>query len=180
MRILATSILAVLALSAVSPGVAKTGGVKPVPVTLSGTALTFGPANGPTAGFGLRRADTIDLVAASLGKPLKQGTYPDCGQGIPIGYARFRGGLELAFIGGKFVGWALAEGGNGAMHTKRGIGLGSSRAALKKAYPAVSVDPDTSLGVMFSIDEDLGGFLANATPTAKVTALQAGQVCMVS
>lgn len=152
---------------------------KAVPVTLAGTTLTFG-MKGPVASFGLRRADTIDLVSASLGKPIGSGTYPDCGQGIAIGYARFRGGLELAFIGGKFVGWELGTGGSAAMRTKRGVGLGTTRAALTKAYPAVSVDPDSSLGVMFSIDDDLGGFLSGDKPAAKVTQLQAGQVCMVS
>lgn len=152
---------------------------KAVPVTLAGSTLTFG-VKGPVAAFGLRRADTIDLVTSSLGKPTKVGTYPDCGQGIAIGYARFRGGIELAFIAGKFVGWTLDEGGSTAMHTARGVGLGTPRAALKKAYPDVSVDPDSSLGVMFDIDENLGGFLASTKPAARVVSLHAGQTCMVS
>lgn len=175
MRLMMSMLVAALALSPM----AAAAPVKPVPVTLAGTTLTFG-VKGPVAAFGLRRADTIDVATISLGKPTKLGTYPDCGQGIPIGYARFRGGLELAFIGGKFVGWALSEGGSPAMHTRRGIGLGSPLAALKKAYPDVSIDPDSPLGVMFSIDENLGGFLASAKPAAKVIAMQAGQVCMVS
>ena len=177
------AMLLLLAALAAGPALAappaKPAAARAVPVTLAGTMLSFG-AKGPVASFGLRRADTIALVAASLGKPSKTGTYPDCGQGIAIGYARFRGGLELAFIAGKFVGWTLDKGGSSAMRTARGVGLGTPRAVLKMAYPDVSIDPDSSLGVMFDIDENLGGFLADEKSTAKVISLHAGQVCMVS
>lgn len=145
-------------------------------VMLASTSLTVGPA--ATARFGQPRAKALAVIAAALGKP-RSGTYPDCGQDIPIGYARFHGGLEITFIAGKFVGWTIDAGGAG-MRTARGIGLGSSRAALRKAYPAVRVDADASLGVMFTIDDDLGGFLDSDKPAAKVASLYAGETCKIS
>ncbi len=171
------SLVAVTLSTAATPRSAEPG--RAVAVTLAPTMLTFGPG-GPAVAFGLRRTETIDRVASALGKPLATGVYPDCGQGIAIAYARFKGKLELTFIAGKFVGWSLDTGGSSTMRTRGGVGLGTSLAALKTAYPKVDVDPTSSLGVRFDIDDTLGGFLSGSGRGATVTMLQSGQICAVS
>jgi len=65
------------------------------------------------------------------------------------------------------------------MKTATGIAIGSSRAAVLKAYPDVGID-DGSLGVMFTRDDGPSGFFDSMKPSAHVTGLFAGETCMVS
>ena len=158
-------------------------------ILLAGTALTAAaPASGPvptndgirlSAGGTLVRFGTPRAIALRLrGRP---GSRPvgDCGQGTPMGEATFADGLILAFIDDKFVGWDLGKGKGPPIGTDRGIGIGATRAAVKRAYPAMTVD-DGPLGLMFESDDSPSGFLDANRPSGRVTGLFAGETCKVS
>ena len=166
---------------------AGTSMVKTFPVTLAASGLTVVGAGGQaaqTARFGIVRAAAVKIASAGLGAPTKTGVYPDCGQGHAIGYARFRGGIELSFVGGKFVGWTLNDGGDVNFRTANGVGIGTTVATLQRLFPDVFIDPgneaEGGLRPSFSSDTGPSGWLAGVKPTSKVTSLYAGETCIVS
>ena len=120
--------------------------------------------------FGVDRASAIRMMADVLGPPDSVGTNQEC----PIGamqFASWSKGLSVNFQEGKFVGWDGAV----DLKTARGIGFGSSRAALDKAYdPTIE---ETSLGTEFDAD-GVTGVLESAAPDAAVSALWAGMTCV--
>ena len=136
----------------------------------------IGPAATPVR-FGTASAAALTRLAPLLGKPLKQRTIADCGQGEPMREVTFGGHLVLTFFHGHFSGWTLSEG--NAYRTDKGLGIGSPRAAVVKADPDTSVD-DGPLGVTFGSDNGVSGFLDADRPGARVTGLYAGETCMVS
>jgi hypothetical protein len=128
-----------------------------------------------TLRFGTSRSAT----GAMFGKPRSTRNVPDCGQGDPMVLAEYKGGLTLQFLKGKFSGWSLDKPADPALKTPAGITIGSTRAALRKAYPDIDID-DGSLGVMFTREDGPSGFLDSMKPGARVIGLYAGETCMVS
>ena len=155
------------------------------PITLAATGLIIPGSigQGPrTLPFGTARAKAIAMVSGELGAPTKTGVYPDCGQGHAIGYAKFRSGIELTFVGGKFVGWTLEPGGDKRSMTANGVGIGATVATVQKLFPDVFIDPgneEGGLGPGFTSDTWPNGWLDGARSTSKVTSLYAGETCIV-
>lgn len=127
--------------------------------------------------FGARTAEAVALATAALGPPVKRGTYPDCGQGIPIGHVHYRGGIELSSIAGRFVGWTVDAAGEHHAHTPQGITIGSTYAQVKRAYR--DVDTDAMDDAVTFTSEGASGFLKGRGPSAKVVSLHSGQTCIV-
>jgi hypothetical protein len=116
----------------------------------------------------------ITAVSASLGSPASQGTSIDCGGGA-MDFVTFADGLSINIQRGRFVGWsARASSRSNSLTTMRGIGVGSTRAALDSA-DAVRVGT-TSLGEEFSAG-GIAGVLDGAARAARITALWAGLNC---
>ena len=137
-------------------------------------------AGGSAARFGtVSRAQATAMTTAALGAPVNQGSHGDCGQGDVIGYAKFRGGLELSFVKGKLSGWTAD---NASTKTAEGIGVGATLAALRRAYPDVEADPGDEahggLGPSFQREAGPNGWLDGVKPTSKVTGLYAGATCL--
>ena len=155
--------------------------ITPAAWTLAEDGLVWkGPDGKPRKlAFGVSRAAAIAAVTAVSGKPLASGTYPDCGQGVPMGHADFRGGLSLLFLRGKFSGWEVSDKGDPKLRTARGVGIGATRAALKAAYPKVEIAED-SLGVQFTNEGAPSGFIDEDSPKGRVTSLYAGETCAIS
>ncbi|WP_375396865.1 hypothetical protein [uncultured Sphingomonas sp.] len=154
-------------------------GKDPAPLVLAGDGLAAG---GKTLKFDrTAKAQAIAIVTVVRGKPLKLGNHGDCGQGDEIGFATFAGGLELSFVKGKLSGWTVDEGGDARLRTARGIGLGSTLAAVRKAYPDVDIEDFSDSGgpgPSFQREGGPNGFLNGKTASARVTDLWAGATCM--
>lgn len=153
-------------------------GAKPSPwrKALSDGGLRLGPA-GKLMPFGTPRTVALRQLSEAFGAPVRVHTIPDCGQGEPMTEAAYRGSLTITFYKGKLSGWTLDKG--ATMGTDRDITVGSPRAAVKRAYPDMSVDSG-SLGVMFTTEQGISGFLDADRPSARVIGLFAGETCMVS
>ena len=156
-----------------SAGSAKLPGLVP---TLSEAGIRLGPA-GKLMPFGTPRAMALRQLAEVFGKPLRERTVPDCGQGKPMIETRYRGALTVTFLKGRFSGWTIEK--PSMIRTDRDVAIGSPRAAVRRAYPGMSID-DGPLGLMFVTDESLGGFLDTDKPGGRVTGLYSGETCMVS
>jgi hypothetical protein len=129
--------------------------------------------------FGISRAAATAAVSAVLGKPTSSQTSPDCGQGVPMVLVTYKGGLTLQFLNGKFSGWSVDPPADPQLRTPAGITIGSTRAAVMRAYPDAEID-DGSLGVMFIREDGPSGFLDGTKPSARVIGLFAGKTCMIS
>lgn len=171
-----------IASSAAAPA-AATGVVKTSPITLVANGLVVAGSPAQTARFGMKRAAAILIVSRTLGAPTSTGVHPECGQGHAIGYAKFRGGVELSFVGGKFVGWTLDYGGNRNFRMANGVGLGTTVATLQRLMPNVFIDPGNEegggIGPGFTLDEGPNGWLDGTMMTSKVTSIYAGETCIV-
>lgn len=141
-------------------------------LTLAGSGLVLTPSSDGKAEqirFGSDEKGVIAAVSTVLGKSA-QGTNGDCPSG-PVQFATWSKGLTANFQDGKFVGWAGAV----DLKTARGIGFGSSRAALVKAYhPTIE---QTSLGTEFTVD-GITGVLESASNDAAISDLWAGMSCV--
>ena len=73
---------------------AKATRISTVTLAHDGLVIPGGTGQAPhKLPFGTPRATAIELVATRLGPAIKTGTYPECGDGKPLGYADFRGGI---------------------------------------------------------------------------------------
>lgn len=161
--------LFLLALYAVSPAAAEPAHL----LVLEPAGLLL--PTGKRIRFGMPMATAIALASAALGKPIRRGTYPDCGQGIAIGHVHYRGELELSSIAGKFVGWTLDKPGP---KTTKGVGIGASYAEVRRAYPDADTDSFDDW-VRFTSEIGPNGLLDGKGPKAKVVSLNSGQTCIV-
>lgn len=120
--------------------------------------------------FGSATAAALKAIALSMGGPPDlQGAEQECGPG-PLKTATWKG-LQVYFQDDRFVGWSGAV----DLKTAEGIGFGSTRAALDKAYhPQVE---QTSLGAEFTAD-GLSGVLESTAKNAAVSDLWAGMTCI--
>lgn len=174
-----------IASSAASPA-AATRVVKTSPITLAANGLVVAGTRGQaaqTARFGMKRAAAILIISRTLGAPTSTGIHPECGQGHAIGYAKFRGGVELSFVGGKFVGWTLDYGGNRKLRMANGVGLGTTVATLQRLMPNVFIDSGNEegggIGPGFTLDDGPNGWLDGTMMTSKVMSMYAGETCIV-
>jgi hypothetical protein len=157
------------------------------PIVLAHGGLILRGATGQAArtlSFGTPRATAIAALASQLGQPIKTGVYPECGDGKPLGYADFRGGIQLTFSSAKFVGWTLDAKGDAHTRTANGVGIGTNVATLRKLVPDVFIDPgeqeDGGLGPGFQSDTAPSGWLDGARSTSKVVSMFAGKTCIVA
>ena len=135
---------------------------------------------GPAAAivrFGTPKPVAMRRLSTVLGSPVGQRTIADCGQGEPMSEVTFRGHLVLTFFHNRFSGWTLADG--TSYVTDKGLGIGSGRAAILKAYPGTAV-ADGPFGVGFDSENGVSGFLNSKRPRGQVIGLYAGETCMVS
>ena len=178
------------ALSAAPKAVAKAPAAKTArisPVTLAHDGLVIPGAVGQGSRnlpFGTPRARAIELVASKLGPAIKTGVYPECGDGKPLGYADFRGGIQLSFSKAKFVGWTLDAKGDVRNRMANGVGIGTNVATLQKLVPDVFIDPgeqeNGGLGPGFQSDTWPSGWLDGARSNSKIVSLFAGKTCIVA
>ncbi|WP_422060500.1 hypothetical protein [Sphingopyxis sp.] len=142
-------------------------------------ALTLAPdglvVDGRLVRFGIPRASAELVIGNVLGKQRNRGSSSECGAGT-VDYTGYRDELQLAFQDGKFVGWTI-NGGESALKTTKGIGIGSPRQSVDAAYPDAIVD-DSSLGLLFSTG-DLVGIFDQDGIEGIVTDIWAGTVCLV-
>ncbi len=183
----------VLGIGAAGSAATKPSGKAPAtkiaisPITLAHDGLIIpgsigqGPRKLP---FGTPRAKAVEMVAGQLGPAIKTGVYPECGDGKPLGYANFRGGLQLTFSNAKFVGWTLDAKGDVRNKAANGVGIGTTVATLQKMVPDVFIDPgeqeNGGLGPGFQSDTWPSGWLDGARPSSKIVSLYSGTTCIVA
>lgn len=145
-------------------------------LALSVDGLTVVLDSGSTrhANFGMDRDVVVPMVTAALGKPVDTSRNTECGQG-PMEFVAFKGGLDMQFQDGKFVGWDVDGRDKGGYTTMNGVGIGSTLKQLREAFSGVRVE-NSSLGDEFSAGE-LGGLLTSLKPDATITHLWAGSTC---
>jgi hypothetical protein len=128
--------------------------------------------------FGANEAIVVTAIEKMRG-PAKRESNDECGAG-PIQFAHL-GGLSLLFQEGKFGGWSLDGDEAGGIGTMNGIAIGSSRAALDKAFPDTKIDPESTLGTEFytggEAEDGISGLLDGTGPNAKITNLWSGLSC---
>lgn len=136
----------------------------------------FLPPNGSAhpIPFGTPQADVLASLEGVRGLAGK-GVNTDCGAG-PVEYANWPDGLGVVFQRGKFVGWGLDGRATGALATADGVGPGTTRSELERAFATISVQR-TSLGSEFTAGE-LHGLLDGPGPRARVTDMWAGVSCV--
>lgn len=129
--------------------------------------------------FGTEETTVVAAIEKLRGKAGRD-SNDECGAG-PIQFAHF-GGLSLLFQDGKFGGWSLDNDEAGGIGTMNGIAIGSTRAALDKAFPANKIDPESTLGTEFYTGGDaeggISGLLDGDGPQAKITNLWSGLNCV--
>ncbi len=172
-----TMLAAALMFGGVATGATAPAG-KTMVLRAEGLSIIGGGLKTPErATFEMTRAEAIKVVSSIRGPATKSGTIEDCGSGTPMDYADFKGGLQLYFIQGKFVGWYLEDSGDKALKTVKGIGLGSTRKAFKAAYPAATVE-ESSLGIEYASDDAGSGIFKDGSANAPIETMWAGQTCI--
>lgn len=121
--------------------------------------------------FGTERSAVMTALLF-LDSPEESGALEECGAG-PLDYVSWPG-LTLHFQGGKLAGWTAREG--RSIATVAGIGPGSSRAELVRAYRASIFE--SSLGTEFDAG-GVFGLLDGPGDQARVTHLWAGANCIM-
>jgi hypothetical protein len=141
--------------------------------------------------FGNNSANTIKRFMDALGQPEKNTPLPAgtaCGATRRLHWANFQVLVnEVTSTAGAgrpgFAGWFLGPATGTALDfkTEKGIGVGSTVAALKAAYGEdVSVQARGEQGPGFTITQPTGiivGLLTLATDAGKVKNIQAGNYC---
>jgi hypothetical protein len=193
-RVLATAAIALAITGGAQSAATKSGG-KPgsagrtenTPIVLTHDGLILRSAAGQAArtlSFGSPRTTAIALVTSQLGPAIKTGVYPECGDGKPLGYADFRGGIQLTFSNAKFVGWTLDAKGDVRNKMANGVGIGTTVATLKKVVPDVFIDSgeqeNGGLGPGFQSETWPSGWLDGAKPSSKIVSMYSGTTCVVA
>lgn len=138
-------------------------------VVLRGDGVAL--AGGERLAFGTPADRAVERLTAAFGAPpSSREQLPDCGPG-PLEAVTWDNGFSAYMNGGGFAGWTPAD-----QRTAEGIGFGSTRAALDAAYsPAVE---ETSLGAEWSA-HGISGILESRAPDAAVSAIWAGETCVM-
>lgn len=164
------------AAAAASPTATPTAAAVAINLAPEGLSLVD-PATGNarTIAYGAPRATIEGAVTAALGEPTERGHSAECGAGA-MDFTTYKGDLQLTFQEGKFIGWTINRGPAEGLATASGIGIGSTRAAVEKAYD-ITVE-EGSLGILFSAGS-LAGILDGTGKDAKVTDIWGGTVCLI-
>lgn len=120
--------------------------------------------------FGAPQAQVLTAVERLRG-PAVRARNGECDFDV----ANWTDGLGLTFRGGRFLGWTLGRSATDTLTTMSGVGVGSTRQALEDSYTA-SVSA-TSLGTEFRAG-GLSGLLDGTGPTAAISYMWAGEVCL--
>jgi hypothetical protein len=140
---------------------------------LEGFGLRLSAGNGGKSQpllYGTDQQQATTAISSILGQPSQQGTNNDCPAG-PVQVASWSKGLSANFQDGKFVGWAGAV----DIKTSRGIGFGSTRADLVKAYKPTF--KQSTLGTEFLAD-GLSGVMESDAADATISDLWSGVSCV--
>jgi len=144
---------------------------------------------GPSLPFGLNAARTINLLIQALGPAEKNTPLPvgqACGATRRLQWANLQVLVnEVGSTSGAgkpgFAGWFLGAAGPNALafHTDKGIGVGSTVAQLKAAYPdAIIARGEQGPGFNVTLPGGIVlGQLSALTDAGKVTNIQAGSYC---
>jgi hypothetical protein len=146
-------------------------------VALSVDGLTFvsDPATRNLT-FGTDEPTVTSALKAALGEPSTTDIGRPCDDGSSRAFDSVRyDGLVVFFFEAQLSGWS-AE--NKEFTTIDGIGPGSTLSDLKAAFPDVTVNPDSSLGVEFS-SSTVGGVLDGTSDGSKVTTIFNGDLCIL-
>jgi hypothetical protein len=134
--------------------------------------------------FATTSSTTIAQVVSSLfGVAGARNALPDCGPSIEVlAYPTSSDVLSLYLDGERFVGWTVtrrvpAQPSSQHLTTAAGIGLGSTLADLRRAFPTVEVTTGT-VGPEWSVAGGLAGGLDGTRPSSVVTRIGAGQTCV--
>lgn len=136
----------------------------------SGLSLTLADGKRQALAYGTDAKQTIAAISSVLGEPSQQGTNEDCPAG-PVQFTTWSKGLSANFQDDKFVGWAGAV----DIKTSRGIGFGSTRADLVKAYKPTF--EQSSLGTEFLAD-GISGVMESDAADATISDLWSGVSCV--
>ena len=146
-------------------------------LTLDASGLIVGDEQGARRkiAFDGPASAAIDAARQLYGEPEAVETLEECGAG-PLQISKFPG-LTLAAQEGKFVGWWLDDNPKPPLPaTAAGIGMGSTREALEKAYSIEAFE--STIGHEFSAD-GIAGVTDSPGKTGKVTHLWAGATCIM-
>ena len=125
--------------------------------------------------FGSSASAAVAAASEIYGRPLSVEMLEECGAG-PLQVSRF-GELTIAAQDGKFAGWSLDDRDKPPLPTTAsGIGIGSSRQELEKAYSVEMFE--STLGQEFTAN-GLAGLLDGKAGSAKITNLWAGATCIM-
>ncbi len=143
--------------------------------------------------FGADADGVVEFVNSILGIPTTDSGWID-----PVATGTACPGNEVRFVDWKDLSLFFTDSGSGVRHfasftygpafgstispyglaTDAGIGVGSTVAALRAAYPAAAVNPDDGFtGPHFQIEEGLFGFLTGADDTDTIISFVGGSGC---
>jgi hypothetical protein len=146
--------------------------------------------------FGADADEVINYVRSILGQPTADSGWADpyesfgiC-QGTEVRGVSW-GDLQLLFsdvsevMSGRrhFFNYVYGPAANGSsitpegMRTSTGVGIGTSVADLRAAYPGVQVYPEEIYGPYFVVNENLTGFLTGVTDADSVISFIGGMGC---
>jgi hypothetical protein len=148
-----------------------------------------------TVKLGQDAATAIPALKAALGEPRKDSGWYDEQIGCDIGEKLrdlFWPGLTVQFSNGpSALGpkgkehmlayfYGLGEDGETtvSLQTDRGITIGDTIAALKKAYPGVKIQTSEIEGPVFYVEGDVNGNVSTLDDTGVVQYIRAGEICI--
>ncbi|MEA3078342.1 MAG: hypothetical protein QOF60_3250 [Actinomycetota bacterium] len=156
------------------------GAGAPVAVAADGLEITSGSKTSRFTYSGKASVRTVkDGLRPYLGDPFKE-TDADCDAG-KLHWVRWKA-IDVYFSDGQLAGWGLPFDGTPALKTAGGIGIGSSRPEIQRAFPNVTVEESTLGTEWFATgtapDTGLSGIFASDAPDARNEAMWSGRTCL--
>jgi hypothetical protein len=152
----------------------------PITVAADGVDVMSGSATKHYSYSGNVGVSTVkDAFRPSLGAPFKE-SDEQCEAGM-LHWVRWKA-IDVYFLDNKLAGWGLPPQGTPALRTANGIGIGSTRPDIQRAFPTVTVEEST-LGTEWFVagptaDTGLSGIFASDKPDAVNEALWSGRTCL--
>jgi hypothetical protein len=152
----------------------------PVAVAGDGFEVTSGSATRRyTYGGNVTVSAIKDAFRPHLGEPFKE-SDEQCDAG-KLHWVRWKA-VDVYFLDGKLAGWGLPPQGTPALKTAGGIGIGSSRPEVQRAFPNVTVEESTLGTEWFAAgstpDTGLSGIFASDKPDALNESMWSGRTCL--